>query len=139
MHVLFSLECCAYVWMSSLESYLGLLDSVVRSANGLYEGELCCLAHRKKVSALCLLYKICHRVDHPMNGYLNNVLAAHNTKASDALGELVLVVPRSRTDQLSRSFLPAAVRLWNLLPSNMFSDGTLSSFSSDHMPTESLA
>ena len=30
--------------------------------------------------------------------------------------------------QLRRSFLPAAVRLWNLLPLGVFSGGTLSSF-----------
>ena len=44
--------------MSSAESQLGLLDSVVRSAERLCEGELCCLGQRKKVSSLCLLYNI---------------------------------------------------------------------------------
>ena len=34
-----------------------LLDSIVRSAEELCEGELCCLGHRRKVSALCLLYE----------------------------------------------------------------------------------
>ena len=36
---------------------LGLIDSIVRSDERLCEGELCCLGHRRKVSALCLLYK----------------------------------------------------------------------------------
>ena len=90
---------------------MGLLDSIVGSAERLCEGELCSLAHRKKVSALCLLYKIYHRVDHPINGYLNHFLAARNTRASAALGELPLVVPRCKTDQFSRSFVPAAARL----------------------------
>ena len=44
--------------MSSAVSYLGLLGSSVRSEERLCEDELCCLGHRKKVSALRLLYKI---------------------------------------------------------------------------------
>ena len=65
--------------MSSEESHLGLLDMVVRSAERLCEGGLCCLWHRRKVSALCLLYKIYHRVDHPMSKYLMHFVAARNT------------------------------------------------------------
>ena len=42
-----------------------------------------------------------------MNEYLNHFLAVLNTRASSPLGELVLVIPRCRTDQFSRSFLPA--------------------------------
>ena len=60
--------------------------------------------------------KIYHRVDNPMNEYLNHFVAARNTRASVGLGELDLVIQRYRTDQFSRSFLPAAGWLWNLLP-----------------------
>ena len=63
--------------------------------------------HRRKVSALCLLYKIYHRVDHPMNDCLNHVDAARNTRASAALEELALVVSRCRTDHISRSVVSA--------------------------------
>ena len=52
--------------MSSAESYLDLLDSIVCSAERLCEGELCCLGHGRKESAFCLFYEIYHRVDHPM-------------------------------------------------------------------------
>ena len=101
-----SLEYCASLWMSSTEFHLGLLDSIVRSAERLCAGELCSLAHRRrKVSALCLLNRIYHRVDNLMNGYLNHIVAARNTRASAALGELTLVIPRCRTDQFSRSFI----------------------------------
>ena len=51
-YVLFSLECGC-----RLRGLIGLLDSVVRSAERLCEGDLCCLGHRRKVSSLCLLYK----------------------------------------------------------------------------------
>ena len=40
----------------SAEAHLNLLYSVVRSAEGLCEGELYCLGYRRKVNALCLLY-----------------------------------------------------------------------------------
>ena len=47
-YVLSNLEYCASVWMSSAESHLSLLDRVVRSAERSYEGEICCLGHRRK-------------------------------------------------------------------------------------------
>ena len=74
--------------------------------------------------------KIYLRVDHFMKEYLHYFIAARNTIASAALGELPSLIPGWRTDQFSRSFLPAAVRLWNLLPSGTFSSGTFSSFKS---------
>ena len=41
----------------------------------------------------------------------DHFIAARNTRASVALGELPLFIPRCRTDQFSRLFLPAAMRL----------------------------
>ena len=46
-------------------------------------------------------------------------------------------VPCCRTNQFSRSSLPAAVCMWNLLPSGVFR-GILNSFS-ELVPTEELA
>ena len=65
-----------------------------------------------------------------MNEYLNDFIAARNTRTSAALCELLLVIPLCRTGQFSRSFLPAAVPLWNLLQSGVFSADTLSCFRS---------
>ena len=58
-----SLEYCSPEWMSSAESQLGLLNSNVRSAESLCDGEICCLGHREKY----FLYKIYSREDHPAN------------------------------------------------------------------------
>ena len=80
--------------MSSTEFLLCLLDNIVRSSEGLCEGELCCSGHRRKVSALCLLYKIYQRVDHRMKEYMHHFIAARDTRASAALGELALVIRR---------------------------------------------
>ena len=97
------------LWMSSTEFRLSLLDSVVRSARRLCEGELCSLRHRRNVNTLCLLYEIYHCTDHPLHMYLNNFVAAR-TRAAAALFELALVIPRCRTDQFSRSLLHVAWR-----------------------------
>ena len=59
---------------SSGESHSGLLDSIVCSAERLCEGEDCCLRRRRKVIALCFLYKIYHRADHPISEYLKYFL-----------------------------------------------------------------
>ena len=53
-YVLSSLEYCAFVWKSSAESHLGLLDSIVRNAERLCEGGHCCFRHRWEGSTLCV-------------------------------------------------------------------------------------
>ena len=100
----------------------------IRSSQRLCEGKICCLGYRRKVRILCLLCNIYHRVDHPMNEYLQHLLAARNTRTSAALGDLALVSSRCRIDQFSRLLLPTAVSLWNLLPSGVFTGGTRSFF-----------
>ena len=65
-----------------------------------------------------------------MNERLNHFVAAHNPRASAALGKLALLIPPCRTDQFSRLFLPVAVHLWYLLPPGLYSGDTLSSFKS---------
>ena len=56
---------------------MDLLYSIVRSEVRFCEDELCCLAHRRKLSALSLL-----------DEYLNHFVAVRNTRASAVLGEL---------------------------------------------------
>ena len=106
-----SLYILCLVWMSSAESHLSLLDSIVLQCGKAVWGWTLLLGHRKKVSALCLLYEIYHRTDHSLHEYLHHFLAARNTRASAALNELALMIPRWRTDKFSRVLLPVAVRL----------------------------
>ena len=84
-------------------------------AERLCESELCCLGNRRKVSAWCLLYKINQKANHPLHKHLQHFVAARITRASTALRELALVIPRCRTNQFVRPFLPVAVRLLLLL------------------------
>ena len=81
-----------------VEFLLGLLDSVVRSAESLYEGELCCSDHRKKFNVTCWLCKIYYKANTPMHEYLNNFVAARDIRASVALGEIALLMLRCRTE-----------------------------------------
>ena len=94
------------------------------------EGELCCLEHRRKVCALCLVCNMYHRVDHLLHEYLHYFVIALNARGSAALCELALVILRCRIGQFCWSFLPVAARMWNLLALDVFSGGTLSSFKS---------
>ena len=105
---LFSLKYCIPCGCL-LPSFIWVFWIVLRSAERLCEGELCCLGHRRMVSVLVLLYEIYHGVDHPLHEYLNHFVAARNTRASAALIVLALVIPLGGTDQFSRSFLAAAV------------------------------
>ena len=89
--------------------------------------------HRKNGRALCLLYKIYDRMNHRLREYLHHFVAARNTRAPTALGELSLAIPRCRTDQFSLSFLHDFVRLLNLLQSSVFSEGSLSSFNPNNL------
>ena len=93
-YLLSSLKYCDPVWISSAEFHLGLLDSIVRNAERLCEGELCCVGHKRYVGVLCLLYDIYHRVDHPKNAFFNNFVTIRNTGASATPGELALVISR---------------------------------------------
>ena len=84
-YVSFSLNYCVPVRMSSAKSDLDLPDSMVHSVERMCEGFF--FGHRRKVMDLCLLCKICQGVNHPMNEYLKNFVAARNTRPSAALGE----------------------------------------------------
>ena len=97
--------------MSTVESHLGLLVSIVRSVKILCWDELCCLRHKSKVSDLFLLYKIYYRVGHPMNEQSASFSCNLYHFLAAAPDELAFVIPRCRTDQFSRSFLPAAERM----------------------------
>ena len=125
-YVLSILEHCGLVWLSSAEFHLSLMDSVARRAERLCEDEFCCFGHRRKV-VLCVCSIRLIKEWTTFAGVSVHFVAAYNSRASAALRELALVLPRCRTVQFSRSFLPVAVRLWNLL-SDVFSGGSLSSF-----------
>ena len=96
--VLSYLGYCASVWMSSAEPRVCLLERMIHRAKRLCEGKLRCLVHERRVSVLCLLYKIYHRAGYPFHDHLYHFVVACNTSASAALDELALVIRRRRID-----------------------------------------
>ena len=99
------LEHCASVGMASVESHLGCLDSVVCSTGKVCEGE--CLS----------------RADYSMHEYLHHFVAAGNTRASGAPGELALVIPGYRTDKFSSVVSACCRTSVDLLSPGLFSGG----------------
>ena len=99
----------------------------MRRTVALSEGEVKCdLLHRRKVASLCMFYKIFNNACHPVRLHYPNLLVPTRvTRRTAVMHDNVLVAPRCRTVQYTRSFVPACVTLWNNL------DGVdLSSFKS---------
>ena len=113
--VLLVLEYCSAVWCSAADTHLKLPDLVVSGARFLtgcvFE---CDIAHFRSVAVLCILYKIGYN---PMRtlydaqrglympvGVTRGALVAHRH---------IYSIPRCRTQQCHRTFIPFSVSLWN--------------------------
>ena len=74
------LEYCAPAWSSAAASHLKLLDRNVRACKFLIPDLDIDLWHCHSVSSFCMLYKIFHNPDHPLNSKLPisfNLLVLH--------------------------------------------------------------
>ena len=92
------LEYCSAVWCSAAESYLKLLDRVVRSAGFLAGGVFeCNLAHHRSVAELCMLFKIKSNPMHPQSGALLCYVPARVTRGALVAHRHSFVPPRCRT------------------------------------------
>ncbi len=111
------LEYCAPVWSSAAVSHLRLIDRVVSSARFLCGGEAAWdLGHRRNVSSVCMLYKIHANQLHPLNASIPNAFVpTRNTRLASNSHARCLQQVRCHTSQFQRSFVPCAVRLWNML------------------------
>ena len=109
------LEYCSLLWMSAATSHLLLLDRVIGRVSQLSGGSVNCdFWHRCIVESLCVFFKYDSLVDHPVRGFFpaqcvlrrptHGALAAHSRSFE---------MPRFRTGQFSRSFVPSCIRLWN--------------------------
>ena len=111
------LECCSPVWIYVTASHLCLLDRVVSKAVGLSDGLVVCdLKHSRRVAALRMFYKIYCNPNHALEAALPQVyVPARVTRLAVSVHSRYLAVPRCRTVQFGRSFVPACVHLWNSL------------------------
>ena len=136
--VLPSLEYCSGVWGSAAQFQLSKLDRLVRRAD-----QLCpavarhTLAHRRKVSNLCMLYKIMANNNHCLNSRLPPPLARpRNTRQATNSHDSCRQEGRDSQNNLwgpkyKRTFVPSTIKLWNSLPAVAFAGESLSSFKSE--------
>ena len=76
-----------------------------------------------------MLYKIHSNPKHCLYGELPPACQrVRHTRAAAVAHPYEREVPKCRTSQFGRCFLPAHVRMWNDLPSFVFDSGTLSGF-----------
>ena len=123
------LEYCAPAWSSAAASHLKLLDRNVRACKFLIPDLNIDLWHRRSVSTLCMLYKIYHNSDHPLNRELPNLFRpARVTRSALDSNGIAFTIRRYNTEQYSRCFIPATTRLWNSLPSHVVESCNLQKF-----------
>ena len=124
------LEYCSPVWISAATSHLSLLDRVVGQVSRLSGGSVSCdLWHRRKLASLCVFFKIDSLVDHPVCGlYPSQYVLRRPTRGALAAHSRSFEMPRSRTEQFSRSFVLSCVRMWNGLHESVFAGEGVGAF-----------
>ena len=76
-----------------------------------------------------MLYKVRERVSHPLFACLPDPYRRERlTRCTKALNEFAFEPVRFRTNQFSRSFMPAFVDKWNSLGDSVFDGVGVSSF-----------
>ena len=125
-----TLEYCSPAWMSAAQSHLSLLDKVVSKASHLCGGQLKCdLSHRRKVASLCVYYKVRDRETHPLGEFLPELRVFERpTRQAAAAHRWTVELPRSRTQQCSRSFVNSCSVWWNALPASVFDGEDIDGF-----------
>ena len=126
------LEYCSAVWCSAADTHLKLLDRVVSYARFLTGGVFeCDIAHRRSVAILCMLYKIRCNPVHPLNGALPGPYVPVRVTCGALVAHwFTYALPRCRTSQYRRIFIPLSVSLWNDLASPIFDFVGLAGFKS---------
>ena len=118
--------------LCSAEAHLSLQDRVVRGASFL-TGVLfeCDHAHRRSVAVLCMLYKIRCNPMHPLYGALPvPYVPVWVTLGAVIAHRYTYALPRVRTSQYRRTFIPLYVSLWNDLSDPVFDGAGMAGFKS---------
>ena len=124
------LEYCSPVWASASETHLNSLNKVFNQAkflfpnNGNYD-----LSHRRTISSLSVFYKIHHNPNHPLAQAMPGPRVFNrDTRSSHTLHPHCVTLPRARTEQFKRSFIPSTSSVWNKLPPAAFIGDDLNCF-----------
>ena len=109
------LEYCSAVWCSAADTHLKLLDQVVNGACFLAGGVLDCdLAHRRSVAVLrCCTRSDVNRCTHFMVLYRCHMCQSGLHVMLWRKNRYIYALPRCRTLQYCRTFVPLAVSLLN--------------------------
>ena len=106
------LEYCSPVWCSAADCHLLLLDRNLNAIRFLIPGHSVDLWHRRSSSFLCILFKICCNLKHPLYSDLPGLFhPARITKGALSSNNLAFSVVRFNTAQFCRSFIPAVAIL----------------------------
>ena len=122
-------EYASVVRGSAARSHLALLDRIVNRCSYLMSDLVACnLNNHGSVAGLCMLFKVRERLSHPLFACLPTPYRRERlTRRAEALNEFAFEPVRYRTNQYSRSFIPAFVDRWNNLNSPVFDGvGTVS-------------
>ena len=126
-------EYCSAVWCSATDTYLKLLDRLVRGA-GFLAGVVLesNRARRQSVAVLCMLFKIKSNPMHPLSGALPlpYVPVRITRRALVADGTRSRLVSVALNSQYRRTFLSISVPLWNDLGDPVFDGVGLTGFKS---------
>ena len=126
------LEYCSAVWCSAADTHLKLLDRAMSGARFLTRGVFKCdISHHRSVAVLCMLYKIRCNPVHPLNDALPGpCVPVRVTHGALVAHRYTSALPRCRTLQYSRTFIPFSVSLWNDLANPEFDGVGLAGFKS---------
>ena len=80
---------------------------------------------------MCMFYKIWSNDSHPVRELIPPIyVPRRRTRRAANMHALTLEVPRAKTHQFSRTFVPYCTGLWNSLDSSVFADEGVGNFKS---------
>ena len=118
------LEYCSPVWMSASARDLSLLDRVARGGRFLFpDGASYDLDHRRMISCLSMFHKYYFNGELPLSSLIPDPLPlVRSTRFAERQHPHALCIPRCRTSQFQRCFLPRTVKQWNDLPAGVMQE-----------------
>ena len=116
------LEYASVLWGSAAHTHSALLNRIGNRCSYLMNDVVPCnLNNRRLVAGLCVLYKFRERVSYPLFSCLPDPYRRERLiLGAEALNEFAFEPVRYRTNQYSRSFIPAFVDKWNSLGNSVF-------------------
>ena len=115
--------------MSAAPTHLGMLNRAFASARFLVPVDVN-IEHRRNVAALCVLFKIMNRPEHPLHSRLPGpAVQARRTRRALQMNTQARISALSRSSsQFNRSFFPCVIEIWNFLPQGLVDSQTMDSF-----------